>query len=191
MRNAAHSPDWVFVSGPAGMPSVFLEGRQAVAGAVVVIACIRKGAHAGRGRRARGDGKVASVSFDCEYMDTRRREQQSENAGAAENARIRARIGAGQGNSLARGMRGRSWDGGCSQHPHRFRRVSFPAQRVPSSALNTGRADHFNSTRSTEPRSTRSHSTRSAAGTRSGVHQCRRGIAPWKPFLCPRAPSWS
>ena len=36
----------------------------AVAGAVVVIACIRDGAYAGRGRRARGDGKVASVSFD-------------------------------------------------------------------------------------------------------------------------------
>ena len=61
---APDSPDWVFVSGPAGMLSVLLEGRQAVAGAVVVIVCSRGGAQTGRGRRARGDGKVASVSFD-------------------------------------------------------------------------------------------------------------------------------
>ena len=44
-------PDRDVVSGPAGMPSVlFLEGRQAVAGAVLEIACIRGGAQAGRGR---------------------------------------------------------------------------------------------------------------------------------------------
>ena len=88
----------------------------------------------------------------------RTREQQSRGC-SREHAGSRAGMGTWMGYSLARGVIGRSWDGGCSQHLHRLRRDTAPVQRVPASALRVGPRQPHQSTRRTdlriEPHSTR------------------------------------
>ena len=47
----------------AGVERVPLSSKVAVVDAMVVMSCVRGGAQASRERRARGEGRVASVSF--------------------------------------------------------------------------------------------------------------------------------